>query len=49
MKEWLVFCFYVLVVVGIFLLWAVYAYTDFRARWNIAHLKNCPCITEVQK
>lgn len=49
MKEELVFYSCVLVIVGLFLLWAVYAYTDFRARWNIAHLKNCPCITEVQK
>lgn len=49
MKEALVVYSCILVVVGMFLLWAVYAYTDFRARWNIAHLKNCPCVTEVQK
>ena len=30
--------------------WGIfYAYIDIKAKWNIAHLKNCPCLSEVQK
>ena len=24
-------------------------YVELKAKWNIAHMKNCPCLTEVQK
>lgn len=24
-------------------------YVELKAKWNLAHIKNCPCITEVQK
>lgn len=30
--------------------WGIfYAYTDIKAKWNIANLKNCPCLMEMQK
>lgn len=28
--------------------WTIfYIYTDIRAKWNLAHIKNCPCLQEV--
>ena len=24
-------------------------YLDMKMKWNLAHIKNCPCLTEVEK
>lgn len=24
-------------------------YVEIKAKWNIAHMQNCPCVAEVQK
>lgn len=40
---------FVLIILLAFVCWIFYAYTDIKAKWNIAHLKNCPCLMEVQK
>ena len=24
-------------------------YLDMKVKWNLAHIKNCPCLTEVEK
>lgn len=36
--------------VALALLWAAcYAYLDVKMKWNLAHIKSCPCLVEVQK
>ena len=53
MKEMFIFIkdmWFAILLVLLALAWGIfYAYIDIKAKWNIAHLKNCPCLTEVQK
>ena len=35
---------------ALFIGWVVFqAYLDIKMKWNLAHINNCPCLTEVQK
>lgn len=53
MKEMFIFIkdmWWAILLVLLAFAWGIfYAYTDIKAKWNIAHLKNCPCLVEVQK
>lgn len=48
-KDKLAFPFVILCCV-LFFGWVCFqAYLDIKVKWNLAHIKNCPCLTEVQK
>lgn len=53
MKEWISILketWLIILIIILAFAWGIfYAYTDIKAKWNIAHLKNCPCLMEVQK
>lgn len=52
MKEFINFIkeFWFVILIFFFLInWTIfYIYTDIRAKWNLAHIKNCPCVEQVK-
>lgn len=53
MKEWIDLfkeMWWIILFLVLAFAWGIfYTYTDIKAKWNIAHLKNCPCLMEVKK
>lgn len=52
MKEWIAFLkemWWIILIIVLAFAWGIfYTYIDIKAKWSIAHLENCPCITEMK-
>ena len=48
MKEFIEEFWFVVLIMLLIVNWTIfYIYIDIRAKWNLAHIKTCPCIEQV--